>query len=75
MEYNAISCEEEEKHLRRRRRTLVQKKSSWEEHIAKALNSCSATTKRLKQELETTTQRQEIVTCFLRDYQLSPKEI
>ncbi|MCH91757.1 conserved oligomeric Golgi complex subunit 6-like, partial [Trifolium medium] len=50
--------------------------------IAKALNSCSAstgdiisTTERLKQELETTTQRQEIVTCFLRDYQLSPEEI
>ncbi|CAL0331643.1 unnamed protein product [Lupinus luteus] len=50
--------------------------------IAKALNSCSAstgdiisTTERLKQELETTTQRQEIVACFLRDYQLSPEEI
>lgn len=52
------------------------------DRIAKALNSCSAstadiisTTERLKQELETTTQRQEIVTCFLRDYQLSPEEI
>lgn len=52
------------------------------DRIAKALNSCSAstgdiisTTERLKQELETTTQRQEIVTCFLRDYQLSPEEV
>lgn len=50
--------------------------------IAKALSSCSAstgdiisTTERLKQELETTTQRQEIVSCFLRDYQLSPEEV
>ncbi|XP_050238959.1 conserved oligomeric Golgi complex subunit 6 [Mercurialis annua] len=50
--------------------------------IAKALNSCSAstgdiisTTERLKQELEVTTQRQEIVLCFLRDYQLSNEEI
>lgn len=46
------------------------------------MNICSAstadiisTTERLKQELETTTQRQEIVTCFLRDYQLSPEEV
>ncbi|MED6210434.1 Golgi transport complex subunit 6 [Stylosanthes scabra] len=52
------------------------------DRIAKALNSCSDstgdiinTTERLKQELETTTQRQEIVACFLRDYQLSPEEI
>ncbi|KAF8378980.1 hypothetical protein HHK36_028406 [Tetracentron sinense] len=50
--------------------------------IAKALNSCSAstgdiisTTERLKQELEITTQRQEIVSYFLRDYQLSNEEI
>ncbi|KAF6141805.1 hypothetical protein GIB67_031872 [Kingdonia uniflora] len=50
--------------------------------IAKALNSCSAstgdiinTTERLKQDLEVTTQRQEIVSCFLRDYQLSNEEI
>lgn len=50
--------------------------------ISKALNSCSATTgdiisttERLKQDLETTTQRQEIVSCFLRDYQLSPEEV
>lgn len=50
--------------------------------IAKALNSCSAstgdiisTTERLKQELEITTQRQEIVSCFLRDYQLSNEEV
>ncbi|KAL6207641.1 hypothetical protein ACLB2K_018598 [Fragaria x ananassa] len=50
--------------------------------IAKALNSCSATTgdiitttERLKQELNVTTQRQQIVSCFLRDYQLSNQEI
>lgn len=49
--------------------------------IAKALSSCSAstgdiisTTERLKQELDLTTQRQEIVSCFLRDYQLSNEE-
>ncbi|XP_015575125.1 conserved oligomeric Golgi complex subunit 6 isoform X2 [Ricinus communis] len=34
-----------------------------------------STTERLKQELEVTTQRQEIVSCFLRDYQLSNEEI
>ncbi|XP_022737867.1 conserved oligomeric Golgi complex subunit 6 [Durio zibethinus] len=52
------------------------------DRIAKALSSCSAatgdiinTTERLKQELEVTTQKQEIVSCFLRDYQLSPQEI
>ncbi|XP_043691691.1 conserved oligomeric Golgi complex subunit 6 [Telopea speciosissima] len=50
--------------------------------IAKALSGCNAstgdiisTTERLKQELEITTQRQEIVSCFLRDYQLSNDEI
>ncbi|XP_047330774.1 conserved oligomeric Golgi complex subunit 6-like [Impatiens glandulifera] len=50
--------------------------------IAKTLSSCSSTTgdiinttERLKQELEITTQRQEIVSCFLRDYQLSNEEI
>ncbi|KAH0649607.1 hypothetical protein KY285_034855 [Solanum tuberosum] len=50
--------------------------------IAMALSSCNATTgdiisttERLKQEFEVTTQRQEIVSCFLRDYQLSPEEI
>ncbi|PIA50433.1 hypothetical protein AQUCO_01300878v1 [Aquilegia coerulea] len=50
--------------------------------IAKALNSCSSstgdiisTTERLKQELDITTQRQEIVSLFLRDYQLSNEEI
>ncbi|RWR78546.1 Conserved oligomeric Golgi complex subunit 6 [Cinnamomum micranthum f. kanehirae] len=50
--------------------------------IAKALSSCNATTgdiisttERLKQEIEVTTQRQEIVSCFLRDYQLSNEEI
>ncbi|KAL8150974.1 hypothetical protein V2J09_020782 [Rumex salicifolius] len=50
--------------------------------IALALNSCNAstgdiisTTERLKQELETTTQRQEIVSHFLHDYQLSNEEI
>ncbi|XVE99967.1 hypothetical protein REPUB_Repub03eG0245500 [Reevesia pubescens] len=52
------------------------------DRIAKALSSCSAstgdiinTTERLKQELEVTTQKQEIASCFLRDYQLSPQEI
>ncbi|XP_010518954.1 PREDICTED: conserved oligomeric Golgi complex subunit 6 [Tarenaya hassleriana] len=50
--------------------------------IAAALSSSAATTgeiisttERLKQELEVTTQRQEIVSCFLRDYQLSNEEI
>ncbi|KAG7598921.1 Conserved oligomeric Golgi complex subunit 6 [Arabidopsis suecica] len=50
--------------------------------IAAALSSSAATTsdiisttERLKQELEVTTQRQEIVNCFLRDYQLSNEEI
>ncbi|XP_051137296.1 conserved oligomeric Golgi complex subunit 6 [Andrographis paniculata] len=50
--------------------------------IAKALSNCNATTgdiisttERLKQELETTMQRQEIASCFLRDYQLSNDEI
>lgn len=52
------------------------------DRIAKALSSCSAstgdiinTTERLKQELEVTTQKQEIVSYFLRDYQLSSKEV
>lgn len=46
------------------------------------MSSCSAstgdiisTTERLKEELEITTQRQDIVSCFLRDYQLSNQEI
>ncbi|KAG5068333.1 hypothetical protein JHK85_000710 [Glycine max] len=50
--------------------------------IAEAFNSCSASTtdiigtlKRVKLELETTSQRQEIMACFLRDYQLSLEEI
>ena len=50
--------------------------------IAKALGNCNATTgdiisttERLKQELENTTQRQEIASCFLRDYQLSNDEV
>ncbi|VVA93242.1 unnamed protein product [Arabis nemorensis] len=50
--------------------------------IAEALSNSAATTsdivsttERLKQELEVTTQRQEIVNCFLRDYQLSSEEI
>ncbi|CAN8313866.1 unnamed protein product [Cochlearia groenlandica] len=50
--------------------------------IAEALSSSAATTsdivsttERLKQELDVTTQRQEIVNCFLRDYQLSNEEI
>ncbi|KAF7049905.1 hypothetical protein CFC21_058360 [Triticum aestivum] len=54
---------------------------SWKK-IEEALSSCSAstgdiisTTERLQQELEVITQRQEIVSCFLRDYQLSNEEI
>lgn len=50
--------------------------------IAVALSSCTATTgdiiattERLKQELNVTTQRQQIVSCFLRDYQLSNQEV
>ncbi|CAK9136958.1 unnamed protein product [Ilex paraguariensis] len=50
--------------------------------IARALSSCNATTgdiisttERLKQELEVTTQKQEIASCFVRDYQLSNEEI
>lgn len=50
--------------------------------IEKALNSCNATTgniiettERLKRELDVNTQRQEIVSCFLRDYQLSNEEV
>ncbi|KAM7474187.1 hypothetical protein LguiB_021430 [Lonicera macranthoides] len=50
--------------------------------IEKYLSSCKASTgdmitktERLKQELEITTQRQEIASCFLRDYQLSNEEI
>lgn len=50
--------------------------------VAKSLSSCNATTgdiinttERLKQELEITTQRQDIASCFLRDYQLSTEEI
>ena len=52
------------------------------DRIAKALSSCSAstgdiisTTERLKQELEVTTQKQEIASYFLRDYQLTPQEV
>ncbi|KAK0585775.1 hypothetical protein LWI29_033893 [Acer saccharum] len=52
------------------------------DRIEKALNSCNATTgniiettERLKRDLEVNTQRQEIVSCFLRDYQLSNEEI
>ncbi|KAL2613897.1 hypothetical protein R1flu_025589 [Riccia fluitans] len=52
------------------------------DRIAKALSSCSATTgdivtatERLKLELETTSQRQEIITNFLHNYQLSPEEV
>lgn len=52
------------------------------DRITKSLNSCSATTgdivaatERLKQELESTNQRQDIVSSFLRDYQLSPDEV
>ncbi|CAM6119888.1 unnamed protein product, partial [Calypogeia fissa] len=52
------------------------------DRIAKSLSSCSATTgdivtatERLKQELETTTQRQELISNFLHNYQLSPEEV
>ncbi|PON37243.1 Conserved oligomeric Golgi complex subunit [Parasponia andersonii] len=52
------------------------------DRIAKALSTCTAstgdiisTTERLKQELDVTTQRQHIVSCFLRDYQLSNDDI
>ncbi|KAK1371745.1 Conserved oligomeric Golgi complex subunit 6 [Heracleum sosnowskyi] len=52
------------------------------DNISKALSSCNATTgdiisttERLKHDLEITTQRQEIVESFLRDYQLSSEEI
>ncbi|KAL9424799.1 hypothetical protein AB3S75_031839 [Citrus x aurantiifolia] len=52
------------------------------DRIEKALNSCNATTgniiettERLKRDLDVNTQRQEIVSCFLRDYQLSNEEI
>ena len=50
--------------------------------IKKPLNSCNATTgniiemiERLKRELDVNTQRQEIVSFFLRDYQLSNEEV
>jgi thiaminase len=50
--------------------------------IDKVLSSCSSstgdiisTTERLQQEFEIITQRQEIVSCFLRDYQLSNEEV
>lgn len=50
--------------------------------IAKSLSNCNSTTgdiitttERLKQELEVTTQRQDIASCFLRDYQVSSEEI
>ncbi|XP_060968898.1 conserved oligomeric Golgi complex subunit 6 [Cannabis sativa] len=52
------------------------------DRIAKALSTCTAstgdiisTTERLKQELDVNNQRQNIVSCFLRDYQLSNDEI
>ncbi|KAL9251303.1 Conserved oligomeric Golgi complex subunit 6-like protein [Drosera capensis] len=52
------------------------------DRIEKALSSCNAstadiisTTERLQQELDITLQRQEIVSCFLCDYQLSNEEI
>ncbi|KAJ4744634.1 Conserved oligomeric Golgi complex subunit 6 [Rhynchospora pubera] len=52
------------------------------DQIDKVLSGCSwstgdiiSTTERLQQELEIITQRQEIVSCFLRDYQLSNEEI
>lgn len=52
------------------------------ERIAKSLSSCSSTTseivsatERLKQELEHTTQRQDLITAFLNNYQLRPEEV
>ncbi|GMN60370.1 hypothetical protein TIFTF001_029456 [Ficus carica] len=52
------------------------------DRIAAAISSSAAstadivsTTDRLRQELHLTTQRQEIVSCFLRDYQVSPDEV
>ncbi|MCO5598413.1 hypothetical protein L7F22_052508 [Adiantum nelumboides] len=52
------------------------------DRITQSLNSCSATTgdivaatERLKHDLQITNQRQDIVSSFLRDYQLSPEEI
>ncbi|KAJ3682175.1 hypothetical protein LUZ60_014748 [Juncus effusus] len=52
------------------------------DQIEKVLSSCGSstgdiisTTERLQQELEIITQRQDIVSCFLRDYQLSNEEI
>lgn len=52
------------------------------DRIARALSSCSATTgdmvvatKRLRGELEATQRRQELVTNFLHNFQLSPEEI
>lgn len=52
------------------------------ERIAAALSASATstadivlTTERLRQELQVTTQRQEIVSCFLRDYQVSPEEV
>ncbi|KAL4591354.1 hypothetical protein LXL04_004313 [Taraxacum kok-saghyz] len=54
----------------------------WRKRIAKSLSNYNATTvdiisttERLKHELEITTERQEIASCFLQDYQLSNKEI
>jgi hypothetical protein len=50
--------------------------------IEEALSRCSvstgdiiSTTERLQQELEIITQRREIVSCFLRDYQLTNEEV
>ncbi|BBN17538.1 conserved oligomeric Golgi complex subunit 6 [Marchantia polymorpha subsp. ruderalis] len=52
------------------------------DRIAKSLSTCSATTgdivtatERLKLELETTTQRQDLIANFLHNYQLSPEEV
>lgn len=54
----------------------------WLFRIAKSLSTCSATTgdivtatERLKLELETTTQRQDLIANFLHNYQLSPEEV
>jgi hypothetical protein len=52
------------------------------DRIAKSLSSCSSmtgdivtATERLKQELDYTTQRQDLITMFLNNYQLHPEEV
>ncbi|CAM6054168.1 unnamed protein product, partial [Sphagnum tenellum] len=52
------------------------------DRIAKSLSSCSSmtgdivnATERLKQELDYTTQQQDLITMFLNNYQLHPEEV